>query len=430
MSSTQWTLLARSAGYDQQDWRDLNESVEVQQMPFRTDSETPRKRRVLVTDGQYTHTLGIARSLGRAGIEVGVIAPTPTAPALHSRFCRWGFVSPPLTRETAYLAFLENILSEVSFDLIIPVGASATRFVSRHRDRLASKVRFQVADQHSIETAFNKRNTYALAQQLGIPYPRTLYPQSMAEVEQLSLELGFPVVVKAIVEEGTNVVHYPRSREQLLQMYEPLCTERGYAPPRLPMLQEFVHSDDIGYSFAALYKHGRCKRIFMYREIRSIPVRGGSSTYAESFFDEELKQHGMRLLDALNWTGVAQMDFRRGADGGLRLMEINPKFWASLELALAAGLNFPQLLCEMATGQDLSYSEEYVHGVRYHWPLSRELLHVAGRPSSLPAVLWACLDPRIKSNVWVRDPKPNLIELAKTLAVFLRQLPGLGKLLG
>jgi predicted ATP-grasp superfamily ATP-dependent carboligase len=249
----------------------------------------------------------------------------------------------------------------------------------------------------------------------------------VAEVESLSEGLQFPIVVKAIVEEGANVVYYPRSREELLQMYEPLCAERGYAAPFLPMLQEFVHSDDIGYSFAALYQEGRCKRVFMYREIRSTPVPGGSSSYAESTHDPELLQHGTRLLDALNWSGVAQMDFRRGTDGKLRLMEINPKLWASLELALAAGVNFPQLLCEVAEGRDLCYSEEYQRGVRYHWPLSRELLHLVGRPRSLPAVTRTCLDPGVRSNVWVSDPRPNLIELAQTLAVLGRKFPLLSR---
>jgi predicted ATP-grasp superfamily ATP-dependent carboligase len=408
----------------------MNEREKLQQTPSGARAKGSGDTRVLVTDGQYLHTLGIVRWLGRAGMDVGVIAPTPSAPSLHSRFCRWGFVNPPMDNEEAFLSFLENILHGISFDLLVPVGALATRFVSKHRERLAALVRFQVADHQSIETAFNKKATYALAEQLGIRCPRTVYPQSIAEVERLSLELEYPIVIKALYEEGTNVVRYPRNRAGLLQLYESLCTERGYAPPRLPMLQEFIFSDDIGYSFSALYQNGRCKRVFMYREIRSIPVQGGSSAYAESCFDAELKQTGVQLLDALDWNGVAQIDFRRGTDGKLYLMEINPKFWASLEVALVAGVNFPLLLCNMAAGQELGYSEEYRRGTRYHWPLSRELLHLAGRPASLPAVLWACLDPGTKSNVWISDPKPNVLEFAKTLAAFSRQLPDLDKLGG
>jgi len=390
-----------------------------------TLDQSRKSTRVLVTDGAYTHTLGIVRWLGRAGLEVAAIGTTAHAPALQSRFCRQAIVGPPPNDSGPYLAFLERTLAHGSFDVFIPVGAVNTRLVSRHRARLAPFVRFEVAEPQSIETALNKRATYALAQELGVPYPRTIYPQSLAEVEKLSTKVDYPLVIKAVLEEGANVVRYPQNRSELLTTYVRLCEERGYQPPHLPMLQEFVFSDDIGYSFSALYQHGKCRRVFMYRELRSFPIRGGSSSYAESFFDADLKAYGLRLLDALQWHGVAQMDFRRAADGTLHLMEINPKFWASLEVALAAGVNFPLLLCRMAAGEELTYSEEYQRGLRYHWPMSRELRHIAGRPRSLPAVLGACLDPRVKSNIWLSDLRPNLTELQVTLDSVRRHLPGL-----
>ena len=233
--------------------------------------------------------------------------------------------------------------------------------------RTNTKTTFEVAGQESIETAFNEKRTYALATDLGVPCPHALYPESIAQVEKLSLELEYPVVVKAMFEEDASVVHYPCNREQLLHAHEWLCTERDYAPPCLPMLQEYVFGDDTGYSFADLYKRGIGERVF-------------------------------------------------------------PEFWASLEVALVAGVNFPQLICDMTPGQELSYSEEYKLGVRYHWPLSREPLHVAARPGSLPAVIWVCLDPGTRSNVWIAHPKPSLLELARTLAVLGRQLPLPGKL--
>jgi len=382
-------------------------------------------RKVLVTDGDYVHTLGIVRWLGRAGLDVSVIGATADAPALHSRFCRQAIVGPPPSDTGPYLAFLERTLRQSPFDVLIPVSVTNTRLVSGQRAQLAPLVHFEVADPRSIEIAFDKRTTYALAQELGVPYPRTIYPQSLAEVEDISTKVDYPLVIKAVLEEGENVVRYPQNRSELLTTYAQLCKERGYQPPHLPMLQEFVFSDDIGYSFSALYQHGECKQVFMYRELRSFPVMGGSSSYAESYFDAELKEYGLRLLDALKWHGVAQMDFRRASDGQLRLMEINPKFWASLEVALAAGVNFPLLLCRMAAGEELSYSEEYQRGLRYHWPISRELRHIAGRPRSLPAVIGACLNPRVKSNIWFNDLKPNLIELQVTIGSVRRHLPQL-----
>lgn len=379
--------------------------------------------RVLVTNGNYLHTLGVVRSLGRAGADVYVVAPTTGSIALHSRYCARGFIGPHEAEGNGYVAFLEQVIRENSFDLLMPIGALSTRIVSQNRERFSSLVRFEIAEHQAFETAFSKRQTYALAEQVGVPYPKTAYPQSLDEVEQLARQLQYPVVIKAVLEEGANVVRYPKNREEMLAQYHSLCQERGYAPPLLPMLQEFIYSDDIGYSVCALYQNGECRRVFMYRELRSFPLRGGSSTYAESYYDEDLKTFGMALLDALHWNGVAHMDFRRDPEGRLRLMEINPKFWASLELALAAGVDFPALLCQMASGKDLGFSDSYKLNVRYHWPLSKELRHVAQRPGSLPAVLWSCLDPHTKSNIWLWDLKPSVVEFASTAQSFWRHRP-------
>jgi predicted ATP-grasp superfamily ATP-dependent carboligase len=378
---------------------------------------------VLVTNGNYLHTLGVVRSLGQAGATVYCLAPTTNSIALHSRYCAGGFIGPPDTDGEAYVAFLERVLTENSFDLLMPIGALATRIVSQHRERFAGLIHFEIAEHQAFETAYSKRQTYALAEKVGVPYPKTVYPQSLDEVEQLAREFQYPVVIKAILEEGANVVRYPKNREELLAQYRLLCQERGYVAPLLPMLQEFIYSDDIGYSFCALYQKGTCKRVFMYRELRSYPIRGGSSTYAESYYGEDLKTFGTALLDALEWNGVAHMDFRRDAQGRLRLMEINPKFWASLELALAAGIDFPALLCQMANGRQLDVSDDYQVGIRYHWPLSKELRHVAQNPKSLPKVLGSCLDPRTKSNLWLSDLKPSVVEFVSTVQSFWRHRP-------
>ena len=97
-------------------------------------------------------------------------------------------------------------------------------------------------------------------------------------------------------------------------------------------------------------------------------------------------------------------------DNNYKLLEINPKFWGSLDLALAAGVDFPLGLLQMARGGQLDYSEDYRRELRYHWPLSGEVQHVIQRPSSLMPVLLDLLNPRVRSNIWLSDPRPNVQE--------------------
>lgn len=149
----------------------------------------------------------------------------------------------------------------------------------------------------------------------------------------------------------------------------------------------------------------------MHRRIREYPPPAGASSCAESFYDPQLKEYGIRLLDALEWHGVAMVEFRYDIrDHQYKILEVNPKFWGSLDLALACGVDFPYYLCQVASGEVLEYSEEYERGLRFHWPFSGELQLCWRRPSSTWAILADCLNPRVKSNLWLSDWRPNLKE--------------------
>ena len=86
----------------------------------------------------------------------------------------------------------------------------------------------------------------------------------------------------------------------------------------------------------------------MHRRIRERLVMGGPSTCAESVYDSKLLDYGLRVLKNLKWHGVAMVEFKKDSiDGEFKLMEINPKFWGSLDLAIASGVDFPYLLYNM-----------------------------------------------------------------------------------
>jgi len=380
------------------------------------NKSSKKTMKVLVTDGGK-HTLAIVRRLGKAGIEVAVIASKGALP-FYSKYCKRCFICPSPHDENKYIDFLEEILKKQIYVLLIPVGFKTTQITSKNRARLSSWIKLEVADEEKIEIALNKKRTYEIARSIGIPYPETIYPESFQNLGKLSATIRYPVVIKGLQEAGKNVVAYANNRDELLQNFLRLCEENNLTEGNLPMLQQYIQGH--GYGFFALYQHGVCKRVFMHKRIREFPVTGGASTCAQSFYDTRLRNYGMHLLDALKWHGVAMVEFKKDQrDGEYKLMEINPKFWGSLDLAIAAGVNFPYYLVQMAMGEDLKYSEDYCRDIKLHWPFNGDIQHVLKNTSSTLPFLFDFVNPPVKSNIVLEDLKPNLMELHSFLVTLV-----------
>lgn len=378
---------------------------------------------VLVTDEHYKHTLGVVRQLGSANVRVHLMAHSPGALACASRFCT-RIVNVP---EPGLDAMLDAILREIKvhqYDLLLPVGYKTTLAIAHKRELFCPYVNLEITDCRKIEAAANKFRMARLSEQVGVPVPRSFAPASWAELQRISRELSGPYVIKPQKESPGRSVFYARDPVELLTIYQDnFSFDAGMDEP--PILQEFIPG--YGCGFFATYQNGACKRIFMHRRIREYPASGGVSTCAESFYHPKLEEFGRQVLDALSWHGVAMVEFRHDTrDNTFKLIEVNPKFWGSLELALAAGADFPGDLCAMALGQDLKFTGEYNRNLRFHWPFScfGELYHLKSRPGSFFDVTLDLLNPRVRSNVWLRDLAPNLQELRSLGEAFLHARRG------
>jgi protein-tyrosine phosphatase len=250
------------------------------------------------------------------------------------------------------------------------------------------------------------------------------------ELEAHIDEIVFPVVVKGKSEIIKAPPFYANNKDQLLEKIAVWGKHLNSFNVTFPIIQQFI--DGIGLGFFALYKDGVCKRVFMHRRIREAPPSGGPSTCALSIYEEDLMQAGKKILDALAWHGVAMVEFKRErSTGDLYLIEINPKFWGSLDLALASGVNFPALDVRIAMSEEIQFSDEYKVGLKYHWPLDGEIEHIKKNYSAISPVLADCIDPRVKSNIWLSDPLPSLYSLnslIRRVFAWLINRIGLGKL--
>jgi predicted ATP-grasp superfamily ATP-dependent carboligase len=368
---------------------------------------------VLLLDAHLRHSIAITRSLGRAGIPVIGAGPSRRFPAGQSRYMEAAVqfdAARPGSQPDELLALIERFGTGV----VMAGGLPGAQFLCRHRASLEPRVRGPYNDASQFEQLANKAATTALADALGVAHPRTLQIESVERAREMASELNFPVVFKSPVDQGT--VRYPADGAELVACVEQYFqSQRGATAPELrPLVQEYVDGD--GYGFFALADHGDVRTYFMHRRLHEVPPTGGPSAMAISYRDPALMELGQRFFSATRWHGVAMVEFKRARrDDAYYLMEVNPKFWGSLDLAIASGANFPVelyrlLMAEPAASPAGAYEEAKV----FRW-LTMDLAHaVATR--RLRRYLRAFGDSRIADDLDLADPRPMIGLFAKGLS--------------
>ena len=365
--------------------------------------------RVLVTDGMQKKALAVVRAIAGTASEIGVASSYPASMAGVSRYAdrRHRIVA---ADDDEYVRRLNEVIEAGGYDHVLPVGGRTFGLLSARRDDLRVPIGRILPPRASMETALDKRRVHELATELGIPSPTTVPVERWADLERAADVVGFPLVFKTGVETETRFVRRIDSMPALRRTY--LRYRRDYGAPAL--VQQLLEGDGRGYF--GLYVDGERLASYTHRRIREYPVSGGASACAESGQDAVLREYGSRLLDALDWAGVVMVEFKDDAEGNPHVIEVNPKFWGSLDLAIESGLNFPALLLEHATGGDVGPGGTGFTAGRVHWPLSGDVQHALRRPEAARSVIGDALSPRTASNLRPDDPLPHLAEFGKALA--------------
>lgn len=342
-------------------------------------SETARKESdsqasstsALVLDGNTRSALAATRSLGRKGVRVVVAGETNRTLAGASRYCRESFTYPSPASDLP--GFLETVKKECArrgIGVLLPMTELSTRAVLEHRAEF-EMVRVPFVELKAFEALTDKWRLLKLAQQLDVPIPKTQFVDERGKLDEICQDLKFPVVLKpyrsTIWAQGRCIstsVHYARSAEELRTV-----TKKYEYFSRHPFLiQEYTAGQ--GEGVFALYDHGKLVVFFGHRRLRERPPAGGVSVLSESIVpNPKALKAAQALLDCVGWHGVAMVEFKVSADGTPYLMEVNGRFWGSLQLAIDAGMDFPWLLYQMAMGRELGQVKPYATGVQCRWLL-------------------------------------------------------------
>lgn len=374
---------------------------------------------VLLLDGDTKHALAVTRSLGKHGIEAHVGAPSRLRNyAGFSRYCRRRVTYPPLEKTGEFIASLANTLKTGGYEVTLPLKTPCAPIVCKHKAELEPFTRLVLPDYSMMRIASNKRLTFQFLDAKGFPAPKTYFFESIEELTAAADGLNYPVVIKKAL--GSGGIYFANSPRELIECFSRF-SEPGTGPeePAQPIIQEYIPGE--GFGFFALYNRGKPRAIFMHHRLKEYPVTGGPSVMAASFYDEALETLGLSVLTALNWHGVAMVEVKKDSrDGKYKIMEINPKFWGSLDLAIASGVDFPLLTYRLAMDGDVTPVFDYRVGLKFRWLIPGELLRLFALPGETGIFFKDFFRPPCAYDFDFRDPLPHLLQLGQIFAYFVK----------
>jgi len=329
--------------------------------------------RVLVTDGNERAALAVTRALGREAVEVIVGAEAKRSLAGASRYCRESFSYPsPYQDPQGFVNALVDVVHKQRVDALFPVSDIAMHVIGPEKTRFAGYTHIPTPEAETFRDISDKYRLMQQAEAQGVPIPETIFVPDGQLDSILEQVREFPVVVKpgcSLVQEGEQwrktSVCYAESRDALTRVYK----EKPYL--RNPsLIQQRVVGE--GQGLFVLMNEGFPLGMFAHRRLRERPPSGGVSVLRESIaLPKAMVDATLKLLQRAKWHGVAMVEFKVDAVSRRPLlMEINGRFWGSLQLAIDAGVNFPLRLLNMAMGKvEVLPENGYRIGVKSRWLL-------------------------------------------------------------
>jgi len=234
------------------------------------------------------------------------------------------------------LEYVQDILrlcKEKEYDILLPFGNTSYFAFSKHHESISGNARFMVTDYETFKIAHDKYRTAKFCDLIGVKTPRIFTEYSHNDVVSLSKELRYPVVIKA--KSGTGVhlgLRYANNGEELLRYYDEISSFRsdtGASNFEDPLIEEFIPG--FIHDACALSCNGKVVNVLTQRREMMYPIYGGVGAVNVTTHNPEVSRLARTLLEALNWHGPAQIEFKFDErDRTYKLIEMNPKLWGTL----------------------------------------------------------------------------------------------------
>ena len=320
--------------------------------------------------GLFETGLGVARSIGRLGLDV-IGLDFKTDIGFHSRYVRAQICPHPVKQEEQFVEFLIALgTAQREKPVLLITSDDFLSSVSSNRERIEQHFLMNIPDKYIIDVITDKFLQYTLAKKSGVPVPKTWFAEDLMSVQRIKNELIYPVFVKA-----NDVNAWRREISRTTKGY--LIGDERCLMERLKailgkgvqaIIQEVIQGPDTNHFKVCCYmsKAQRVLLTFTLQKIRQQPVRFGVGSFVRSVHYPRLSTLGERFLRAVGYRGVASAEFKLDErDGNLKLIELNPRYWQQNALSDKCGMNFPFVDYLEVTGQKPEPITAFREGIKW-----------------------------------------------------------------
>ena len=285
-------------------------------------------KNVIVTDVRYRMALAPIRELAKKGYRITACEFLDTSFDERLGFFS-KYVSDTICLEDTEQSFCDEIMSLSKNDrpVLIPTNRKSLTKVIHNKNYLSSFCDFLVPDKKAIDLADDKDKMAQIAKKIGVPIPKTTSLKEHSSIEEMAKLVHYPCIIK--FRNGEAMGKKPEQRyaivnniDDFIKNYTKMHEEDPY-----PIASDYIKGHDIGVA-VVMDKNHKAVDFLCYESLREYPIKGGPTCYLKTFFDRKLLEYSVRLLEEIDFCGIAMLDFR-GTPKNPFFLEINPRIWGS-----------------------------------------------------------------------------------------------------
>lgn len=304
---------------------------------------------VLIPDGHGNNSVSVVRCLGKEkNIKIFVLSRDNNIPVRYSRYTsKFIHYSNGETKE-AQLSAIIDAIKKTNADILLPIDVETIRLVAEYKEILSDLIAIApVPDVNSFDIADDKWLLSLWLKENNISHPKTILFNSTSSLDKVISTITFPIIIKPRNGSGGKRIEIFQNAEKLQSWYSEFDHSEDF------IFQTYIKGYDIDCSVICIEG-----RILAHTIQKSIKY---STDYPwpygiEFLENDEVFSNVKKVVEKFKWSGVVHIDLRYDEDiNQIKIIEMNPRYWASVAASIFAGVNFPNLSCLLGLKRELPF---------------------------------------------------------------------------